>query len=56
MAKRGTKSAPDPADDGDPTLGPPTKRGRKKNDPKASAAVVSAAASKTASAAIEAKK
>ena len=54
MTKRGTKSAPDPADDGGQTLEPPIKRGRKKNDSKASEAVVTAAASKT-SAAIEAK-
>ena len=55
MAKRGTKSAPDPADDSGQTLEPPIKRGRNKNDSKASAVVVTVAASKTASAAIEAK-
>ena len=55
MAKRGTKSAPDPADDCGQTLELPIKRGRKKNDSKASKAVVMAAVTKTASAAIEAK-
>ncbi len=54
-AKRGTQSAPDPADDGRQTLEPQIKRGRKTNDSKDSTAVVTVAAPKTASAAIEAK-